>query len=132
MTAVAKSGTPSISTPLVSPEQRLSGLLAGEAIAAGDACYINSTDGKLYRSTGAAANAAAQVDGFAATSAAIGEALSIYFGINFRYGTGLTPGTSLFLSGTTAGGLDTAASTGGTVVIARTMDDTRIYVRKSY
>ncbi len=132
MAAISKSGTPSISTPLVSPEQRLSGLLAGEAIAAGDACYINSADNKLYRSTGAAANAAAQVDGFAATSAAIGEALSIYFGINFRYGAGLTPGTSLFLSGTTPGGLDTAASTGGTVVIARTMDDTRIYVRKSY
>lgn len=132
MAAVAKSGTPSISTPLASPEQRLSGLLAGEAIAAGDACYINSADGKLYRSTGAAANAAAQVDGFAASSAAVGEALTIYFGINFRYGAGLTPGTSLFLSGTTAGGLDTAASTGGTVVIARILDDSRIYVRKSY
>lgn len=132
MAAIAKSGTPSISTPLVSPEQRLSGLLAGEAIAAGDACYINSADNKLYRSTGAAANAAAQVDGFAATSAAIGEALSIYFGINFRYGATLTPGTSLFLSGTVPGGLDTAASTGGTVVIARILDDTRIYVRKSY
>jgi hypothetical protein len=132
MAAIAKSGTPSISTPLASPEQRLSGLLAGEAIAAGDACYINQADGKLWRSTGAAANAAAQVDGFAASSAAVGEALSIYFGINFRYGAGLTPGQSLFLSGTTAGGLDTVASTGGTVVIARTVDDTRIYVRKSY
>ena len=132
MAAIAKSGTPSISTPLVSPEQRLSGLLAGEAIAAGDACYINSADNKLYRSTGAAATAPAQVDGFAATSAAIGEALSIYFGVNFRYGAGLTPGTSLFLSGTTAGGLDTVAPTGGTVVIARILDDSRIYVRKSY
>lgn len=132
MAAITKTGIPSLSNAVPPPIVRLSGLYAGEAIAAGDACYINSADNKLYRSNGAAATAAAVVDGFAATGAALGEVLTIYWHVNLRYGTGLTPGTSLYLSGTVPGGLDTAASVGGTMVIGRTVDDTRIWVRKSY
>lgn len=111
---------------------QITGLLAGATIAAGDACYIKSSDGLVYQSTGAAANAAAVVDGFAAENVTTGEPITLYFSVHFNYGTGLTPGTSYYLSGSTAGGIDTATSTGGTTVIARSVDATRVWIQKSF
>jgi hypothetical protein len=130
MADVAKSGTPSLATTVPCPAHQIAGLLAGEAVAAGDACYIKS-DGKVWRSTGAAANAAAQVDGFAAEAAASGEAVTLYHDVNFRYGAGLTPGARYYLSGATAGALADAASTGGTGAIAFAVDATRVRVMRS-
>lgn len=130
MAAVAKSGTPSLSTPLPPRSQQIAGLKAGEALAAGDACYIAST-GLVMKSTGAAANAAAKVRGFAAEACAINEAVTLFFDVNFYYGAGLTPGIDVFLSGTTAGGLDTVASTGGTAPIGFAVDATRIHLMQS-
>lgn len=127
MAAVAKSGTPSLSTQTPGREHSET-LPAGEAIGAGDAMYIKS-DGKFWLATGAAANAAAKVRFFAAATVAVGEAITGYRNVNFRYGAGLTPGADYYLSGTTAGGLDTTASTGGTVPIAYAVDATRIHVR---
>lgn len=132
MAAFAKSGVPSLASLVPPSGNRITGLLAGEAIAAGDACYISATDGLVYRSTGAAANAAAVVDGFALVATAVGEAVTLIYGVHIRYGASQTPGAFLFLSGTVPGGLDTATSTGGTVPIARTIDATRIFVKKSY
>lgn len=131
MAAVAKSGTPSLSSVLPPQNCQLAGLLAGTAIAAGDACYIDATTGRVLLSTGAAANAAAQVHGYAAEGAASGEAVTLFFDVNFRYGAGLTPGTRLYLSGTTAGGLDTAVSTGGTAPIGFVVDATRVHLWQS-
>lgn len=129
MAQVAKSGTPSLAS--VNPPQncQIAGLLAGEAIAAGDACYIKS-DGKIWKSTGAAANAAAKVDGFAATTAIAGDPVTLHFDVNIRYGAGMTPGTRLFLSAT-AGTLADAASTGGTAPVGFVVDATRIHVWQS-
>lgn len=128
MAAVAKSGTPSPCTVIFCPGHQVgSGLIAGEAIAAGDACYIKS-DGLVWRATGAAANAAALVDGFAAMKANSGEAITLLDKVDFHYGAALTPGARYYLSGATAGGLDTVASTGGTVAIAKAIDATRIRV----
>jgi hypothetical protein len=132
MAAINKSGTPSMSTAAPPTNCSISGLYAGEAISAGDACYIKTSDGKVYKSTGAAANAAAVVDGFAPSDYSTGDAMSLYWNVNFRYGASLSPGSFAYLSGTTAGGLDTATSTGGTVPIGRVVDATRIYVFKSY
>lgn len=132
MASVAKSGTPSVSTMLPSGECYIgSALIAGEAIGAADACYIKASDGKVWKSTGAAANAAAKVRGYAAAGAAAGEAVTLMTGVDFYYGASLTPGTDYYLSGTTAGGLDTATSTGGTAAIAFAIDATRIRVRQS-
>jgi hypothetical protein len=131
LAAIAKSGTPSIATPAPDVEHSVSGLYAGEAIAAGDACYIKSSDGKVYRSTGAAANAAAVVDGFAPGDCPAGEPITLYYGIRFRYGASLTPGSFAYLD-TTAGGLSDAATTGGTVPIGRVIDATRIDLFRSY
>ncbi len=131
MALIAKSGVPSLSTPSPGFEHRLAGLYAGAAIGAADACYVNA-DGKVYPSTGAAANAAAVVDGYAAAAYNLNDPVTLFHGVQFAYGTGLTPGTPYYLSGVTAGGLDTVASVGGTVVIARAMDATRIFLKKSY
>lgn len=130
MAALAKAGTPTLSTMLPPASNKLT-LIAGEAIAAGDACYVKS-DGKAWLSTGAAANAAAVVDGFALSLAASGQPVTIAHGVRLDYAAAMTPGTPYYLSGTTAGGLDTATSTGGTVVIARAIDATRLEVRRSW
>lgn len=129
MAEINKSGTPSLAT-LTTQVNSLAGLLAGEAIAAGDACYIH-TDGKAYKATGAAANAAAKVRGFACQAAAIGEAVTLAWDVRFRYGAGLTPGANVFLSGTVAGGLADTASTGGTQPIGFVVDATRIHLKQS-
>lgn len=129
MAVVAKSGTPSLCTRLPGADCQISGLLAGEAIAAGDACYIAST-GLVMKSNGTAANAAAKVDGFAAINAPSGEAVTLYFDVNFHYGAGLTPGTRLYLF-TTAGQIGDAATTGGTGVIGFVIDANRVHLTQS-
>lgn len=128
---IAKSGTPSLSTMQPMPGSgKLPTLVAGEAIAAGDACYIKS-DGKIWLSTGAAANAAAKVDGFAPYAVAAGEAITLIFNVCFRYGASLTPGARVFLHASTAGALYDTATTGGTAPIGFVVDATRIYLFQS-
>lgn len=124
MALIAKSGTPSLASPYPTGGNVLRGLLAGEAIEAGDAIYIAS-DGTLMRSNGTSANAAAVGGWIAAGDASTGEALTGYKNVAFHYGSGLTPGTPLYV-GATAGRLADAASTGGTAVVARVIDATRI------
>jgi hypothetical protein len=128
---ISKSGIPSLAT--VGPDPgacKLPTLLAGEAIAAGDACFIKS-DGLVWRSTGAAVAAAAKVRGFAPTKANAGEPITLVYHVVLNYGSGLTPGADYYLSGATVGGLADAASTGGTGAIGYAIDATRIYVRQS-
>jgi hypothetical protein len=129
--AIAKSGTPSLSSLNLDPgAQKLPALIAGEDLAAMDACYINAS-GLVIRSTGAAASAAAKVRGYAPTSIKSGEPVSLIFNVSVNYGSGLTLGSDVFLSGATAGGLDTAVSTGGTAPIGFVEDATRIYLFQS-
>lgn len=131
MADISKSGTPSLSTLQPQPGSgKLPTLAAGEALAAGDACYIKS-DGKVWKSTGAAATAPAKVDGFAPNARATGEAVTLVFNVCFQYGASLTPGARYFLSGATAGALADAASTGGTAPIGFAVDATRIYLFQS-
>jgi hypothetical protein len=135
MAEVTKTGVPSLSTPYPSPEHRLT-IIAGEAIAAGDACYIRN-DGLAMKATGAAAAPAAKVFGFALGAADLNGPVTIAHGVNIGYGpkvagTPVNEGTELFLSGTVAGGLADAASTGGTVPIAVVIDDSRIFAKGNY
>ena len=124
---------PAVATRSPGYEHRINGLIAGEAIVAGDACRIH-TDGKAYKASGAAANASAIVRGFAATDASSGEAVTLMRNVVFGYkplvsSTAMNPGAQLYLSGTVAGGLADTASTGGTTPIAFVIDtDGRIMV----
>jgi hypothetical protein len=124
MALISKSGTPSLASPYPNAGDLIRGLLAGEAIAAGDVCYINS-NGSVMRSNGTSANAAAVGFGIAAGDAPSGEAVTLYRNVSMHYGSGLTPGAPYYV-GATAGRLDNAATTGGTVVVARAIDATRI------
>jgi hypothetical protein len=129
MATVTKVGTPSISTTVPCPAHHISGLVAGAAIAAGDLVYIGSA-GTVLQSNGTSANAAAKCDGIALQAAAIGEAVSVYNDVNVRYGSGMTPGTRLYVQ-TTAGLISDAATTGGTAPIGFVIDATRIRIHGS-
>jgi len=129
MATVAASGTPSLASVLPPQSQQIAGLLAGEALTAGAPCYIKS-DGKVWLSVGTAANAAAKVDGWAAEACAVGEAVTLFFDVNFRYGASLTPGARVYV-GATAGVLADAATTGGTAPVGFVVDATRIHVWQS-
>lgn len=119
-------GTPSLSTVVPCAAHHISGLLAGEALLAGDLVYIKS-DGKVWKADGGAADAEAAVRGMVLQATASGEACSIYFDVNVRYGSGMTPGAKLYLSATD-GLIDDAATTGGTAPIGFVIDATRIRI----
>ncbi len=131
MAEIAKSGTPSLAT--VGPDPgacKLPTLLAGENIAAGDACYIKS-DGLVWRSNGASIAPAAKVRGFAPTKANTGEPITLVYHVVLNYGSGLTPGADYFLSTTVLGGLTDVSAGGGTAPIAAAIDATRVFVLQS-
>lgn len=131
MADIAKSGTPSLAS--IGPDPgacKLPTFTCGENIAAGDACYIKN-DGQIWRSTGAAVAAAAQVHGFAPMAANAGETLTLMYNVTFRYGASLTPGTRIYLSGATVGAIADAASTGGTAPVGFVVDGSRIYLKQS-
>lgn len=130
MAAVAKSGTPSIATTLPPPNCFLSGQTAGAALAAFDACYIDSS-GLVQKSDGTSANAAAKVRGYAAQAYASGDTdVTLVWDVRVRYGSGMTPGTNLYLA-TTAGTLADTATTGGTAPIGYVVDATRVELWRS-
>jgi len=106
MTAIAKSGVPSLATALPPQNEQIPGLLAGEAIGGGDIVAIRA-DGRVYKAN-LAAGTPDTARGIAAHPASAGEAVTIYRNVRFGYGTGLTPGIDVFLAPTVAGGLDTA------------------------
>lgn len=128
---ISKDGTPSLSTLQPQPGSgKLPTLIAGEALTAGDACYIKS-DGLVWLADGSAADAAAKVDGYAPSAVPAGEPVTLLFNVVFRYGTGLTPGARVYLHASTAGALYDTATTGGTAPIGFVVDATRIYLKQS-
>lgn len=100
-------------------------LYAGEALDAAAPCYIKQSDGKVYMSNGTAATEPAGYDGTTPCAYAAGEAVTLFLFGRFRYATGLTPGQKLYI-GATAGRLDTAATTGDAVGVARAINATDI------
>jgi len=126
MAQIAKSGTPSLCSLLPNGADVLAGLIAGEDLAALDACYIKS-DGLVWKSTGTAANAAAKVHGYAPKAAKAGAAVTLHKNIRAEYGSGLIPGTTIYLSAT-AGTLSDVATIGGTTPIGFVVTTTRIFL----
>lgn len=118
--------SPSLSSPLPCGGHSISGLVAGEALVAGDLVYIKS-DGKVWKANGTAATAPALAVGMVSMISSVGEAATIWFGVCFNYAASLTPGARYYASAT-AGALDDAATTGGTVPVAIAVDATQIYV----
>lgn len=129
MAEVRISGTPSLATLLPEPAHQINGLKAGAAIAVGQFCYIKAADGLVYPASGAAATEVARARGVVLQAAQVGDGVTIMRGVAVRWGAGLSPGAPYFLSGTNAGELVEAASTGGTTEIAYAIDATRIFVK---
>lgn len=126
----ATSPVPSLSS-LTPPQGDQFQLTAGEAIAAGDLCYIAS-DGTAMRSNGTTLNAAAaKCVGFAAKAAASGNPITLFRNQRMSYAAGMTPGALLYV-GATAGRIDTAATTGGTAPIGFVVDATRVFIHGSF
>lgn len=87
MTAIAKSGTPSITTAAPPTNCSLSGLFTGEAVAAGDACYIKSSDGKIYKSTGALTGTVPPLEASLAAALSGGTIVDGIYGVKITYVT---------------------------------------------
>lgn len=111
------------------PGFNLGQFYAGENLAAGDAVQITSS-GQLIRAVGDSA-AHARVHGYT-TGAASGELTSLYTDVVLFYGSSLTPGAPVYLSASSAGGLDTASSTNCSQPIGFALDDKRVYLFQSH
>lgn len=83
-------------------------LVAGEALAAGDFIYISGTSTALKADASAAAKAAR---GYVLASVLNGGNATVYFDESNSSVTGLTPGATYYLSGTTPGGVTTTPPT---------------------
>jgi len=128
MAALTKVATASVDASTAMFAEQITGLVAGETIAACAACYVKAADGKVYNSNGTANDAAAKFDGIAAQAAKAGDGVTLFGrGTRMSYGSGLTT-SALYYVGTTAGGLDTAATTGGLVAIAKAINATDIRI----
>lgn len=116
----------SLSTRGPCPAHRPSGKVAGEALTAGDMVYMKS-DGLIWKANGTAATAPALSIGMVLVDSSVNEACTPVSGCCVNYATGMTPGARLFVSAT-AGALDDAATTGGTVAVAYVWDATQIFL----
>jgi hypothetical protein len=125
MADIAKSGTPSLCS--VEPQQgdSITGLVAGEALGAFDACYIKS-DGKAWKATAAAADVKVYVRGYAARAVAAGAPITLYRECRASYGAAMTPGANVYLSAATAGALADAASENAPHALGYVVDATRV------
>lgn len=129
MAIITRSATASPDAKTAMRTADITGLIAGETIGCGAPCTINS-DGTIRNANGTAANAAAVIAGFAMRDAVAGEPLTLKgVGQRFSYGSGLTPGARLYLA-TTAGQLDTAATTGDAVGCAIVVTATDVQVTR--
>jgi hypothetical protein len=131
MAEIPKAGTPSLvsQTPPHGHRIPFEDYGAGELLEAGDACCVRS-NGKVYRSTGAADNANANVHGFVQTRTPAGRELSLYFNERMYYGENLTPGAAYYLSATVPGGLSDTPPFSGAPIIAFAIDTQRIVIRQ--
>jgi hypothetical protein len=105
---------------------QLTGLIAGEDLDAVAACYLKTSDGKVYLADGSANDELAEFIGFTPRAAKSGQPVTIYsLGARFRYGSGLSPGMPLYVS-VNPGLLADAASTGGLEIVAFVINTTDI------
>lgn len=117
---------PSLATTLHDPgPHQIHGRAAAD-LTVGDLVYLTST-GTLAKADGTAATAPALSVGMVPKSYKSGEKAVAYAGVEFKYGTGLTIGARYYASAT-AGSLDDAATTGGTVPVAIAVSATNIFV----
>lgn len=121
---------PDASTTELAPQ--ITGLFAGEDLLAVAPCYIKTSDGLVYMSNGTAATEPAEFAGFTPRATKTGQPCTLFsLGACFRYSAfSGQAGDKLFIAAT-AGRLDTAATTGDAVGVARVLDAERIQVTRA-
>lgn len=127
MALVTPVAVPSMDTSTGAIAAQITGLTAGEDLLAVAPCYIKTSDGLVYMSNGTAATEPAEFAGFTPRATKSGQPVTLFSdGACFRYAafTGQA-GDKLYI-GATAGRLDTAATTGDAVGVARVLDAERI------
>lgn len=82
--------------------------LAGETITAGQAVYVNSSDGKVYKADADASAAAATAVGIAVAGASAGQPIAVQTGGDLIAGATLTANTA-YIVGSTAGAINPIA-----------------------
>lgn len=125
MAAVTKNGTPSLASLTPAHENTLAAI-AGEDISAGDALYVFGVSTQYDQPIVKKAKAANGVSWWALRDAKSGFACDCVRNVRMKYGSSLTPGNVLYASGTTAGGLDTAAANAANEPVAEVVTDTVI------
>ncbi len=127
LVALATSPGPSMDASTGELAAQITGLTAGEDLLAVAPCYIKTSDGKVYMSNGTAVAEAAEFSGFTPRATKSGQPVTLFsLGACFRYGSFSGQAGDLLYVGTTAGRLDTAATTGGVVAVAQILDSERI------
>jgi hypothetical protein len=130
MAAVTKASDAHIDANTAKKAGHLAGdFIAGENLAACDFCYIKASDGLVYKTTGATLGGEnSRCAGITPKAVLAGQVVDLLSApLVMRYAaSGLSPGALLFLS--TAGGLDTAATTGDTTGIAQAINATDIRI----
>jgi hypothetical protein len=133
--AASTNQTPSPSGEVDGSNKIGSGLICGEDLTPGAACFIAS-DGKVYMSGGsgvtALTDAGAVIHGYAphARKSAQGMPVTLVHDVDFGYGASLTPGQKLYLdvSAATKGRLNTSQGITALPPCAHVIDDQRIRV----
>lgn len=108
---------------------QIADLIAGEDLDPVAPCRIDAGDGLVYMSNATAADANAALDGFTPRAVKEGQPVTLFgVGTRFRYSAGgLTPGARYYM-GATDGRLDTAATTGDAVGVAKAINDSDIRI----
>lgn len=131
MAALTRVGKPSLATTLADPgAHQIKGRVASGGLSAGDMVYLTAVSGvpTLAKANGTALDALALDVGMVLDDLPAGEKAVAYHGVEVRYASGMTAGTRYFVSNAAAGGLDTTASTGGSVARAFATNDTNLYI----
>ena len=129
MALITPSANVSVDTTTAQFAPQITGLIAGEDLLGAAPVYIQSADGKLYMSNGTAVNEAAEIVGFTARAAKMGEPVTVFGkGARFHYAdTGLTPGDFYYIAAT-AGRLDSVATVGDAIGVAQALTATDIRI----
>ncbi len=128
MATITRVGAPSLATTLNDPGPHQIHGRAATDLLPGETVYLANASGvpTLTKTNGTAATAPALYVGVICKKTYSGEKAVAYHDVEVAYGASMTPGARVYVSAT-AGAVDDAATTGGTVPIGIVTSPTTIY-----
>ncbi len=140
MALIAKSGTPSPVQLGIPSTNKYADMIAGEELFAGDAVFIQDSDGRVYKSKEQCGSSssdstveASRVDGYAAAGTKPVEAVTVLYDIVLAYAAvDQTAGIPVYLSCDVNGGLDDVKPINDAPQIGLTLTKGRIHLKQSW